>query len=306
MVNGIGRHGAGAGELTEIARSWVTARVDVLGVGVSAIDMSLALELIDQWISRGDHQYVCVTGVHGIMESQRDSRIRDVHNRSGLTTPDGMPLVWAGRAAGAQHMNRVYGPDLMLALCGRARARGYSSYFYGGRPGVADRLARRLQQSYPGLRIAGRYAPPFRELSADEDDDVVGLINRAKPDLVWVGLGTPKQELWMAAHAHRLDANVLIGVGAAFDIHAGLSPQAPRWIQGSGLEWAFRLVHEPRRLWRRYLYNNPRFLTGLARRPPRLVQVTPAAWPPPAAGGPPAAGDSPALGPERSACDDCG
>jgi N-acetylglucosaminyldiphosphoundecaprenol N-acetyl-beta-D-mannosaminyltransferase len=297
MVSGTSHRGGENGDLTEIARSWVTARVDVLGVGVSVIDMSMALELIDQWISRGDHQYVCVTGVHGIMESQRDSSLRDVHNRSGLTTPDGMPLVWAGRAAGAQHMKRVYGPDLMLALCGQARAQGYSSYFYGGRPGVADRLAQRLQELYPGLRIAGRYAPPFRELSADEDDDVVRLINRAKPDLVWVGLGTPKQELWMAAHARRLDANVLIGVGAAFDIHAGLSPQAPRWIQGCGLEWAFRLVHEPRRLWRRYLYNNPRFLAGLARRPPWLVPVTPAAGEPLPAGEPPAAGTSPATGP---------
>jgi N-acetylglucosaminyldiphosphoundecaprenol N-acetyl-beta-D-mannosaminyltransferase len=296
MVEVVAHRGARTGELTEIARSWVTARVEVLGVGVSVIDMSMAVELIDQWISRGDHQYVCVTGVHGIMESQRDTCLRDVHNRSGLTTPDGMPLVWAGRAAGAQHMKRVYGPDLMLALCGQATARGYSSYFYGGRPGIADRLAQRLQELYPGLRIAGRYAPPFRELSADEDADVVRLINRAKPDLVWVGLGTPKQELWMAAHAGRLDANVLIGVGAAFDIHAGLSPQAPRWIQGSGLEWAFRLAHEPRRLWRRYLYNNPRFLAGLARRPPRLVQVTPAAWPPLAAAELPA-GTLPATGP---------
>ena len=131
------RRRSGAETLTELAASWVTPRVDVLGVGVSAIDMPIALELIDQWISNGNHQYVCVTGVHGIMESQRDPRLRDAHNRSGLTTPDGMPLVWAGRAAGARHMERVYGPDLMLSLCDLARARGFSSFFYGGRPGVA-------------------------------------------------------------------------------------------------------------------------------------------------------------------------
>jgi N-acetylglucosaminyldiphosphoundecaprenol N-acetyl-beta-D-mannosaminyltransferase len=268
-------------ELRQIAGSWVTPRVDVLGVGVSAVDMSTALELICQWISRDDHQYVCVTGVHGIMESQRDSRLREIHNRSGLTTPDGMPLVWAGRAAGAHHMDRVYGPDLMLALCGLARARGFSSYFYGGRPGVADRLAQRLQRVYPGLRVVGTCTPPFRELSADEDEHVVRLINQARPEVVWVGLGTPKQELWMAAHAGRLHANVLIGVGAAFDIHAGLSAQAPRWIQRSGLEWAFRLGHEPRRLWRRYLYNNPCFLADVARNPPRLIGVeSPAAGEP--------------------------
>jgi N-acetylglucosaminyldiphosphoundecaprenol N-acetyl-beta-D-mannosaminyltransferase len=261
--------------LAELAGSWITPRVDVLGVGVSALDMPVALELIDQWISNGDHQYVCVTGVHGIMESRRDPRLRDAHNRSGLTTPDGMPLVWVGRAAGARQMQRVYGPDLMLSLCDLARTRGFSSFYYGGRPGVANQLARRLENRYPGLRIAGTYSPPFRELTAAEDEDIVRLINGARPDVVWVGLGTPKQELWMAAHTARLDASVLIGVGAAFDIHAGLSPQAPRWMQQSALEWAFRLGHEPRRLWRRYLYNNPRFLISLAKAPPRLVNVSP-------------------------------
>jgi N-acetylglucosaminyldiphosphoundecaprenol N-acetyl-beta-D-mannosaminyltransferase len=241
----------GTDMLTELAASWITPRVDILGVGVSAIDMQVALELIDRWISNGDHQYVCVTGVHGIIESQRDPGLRDVHNRSGLTTPDGMPLVWAGRAAGARTMERVYGPDLMLAFCDLAKARGFSSFFYGGRPGVANQLARRLQDLYPGLRVAGTYAPPFRMPSAEEDEEIVRLINEAKPDAVWVGLGTPKQELWMAAHTAALDASVLIGVGAAFDIHAGLVPQAPRWMQRSGLEWAFRLAHEPRRLWQR-------------------------------------------------------
>jgi N-acetylglucosaminyldiphosphoundecaprenol N-acetyl-beta-D-mannosaminyltransferase len=261
----------GSDMLTELAASWITPRVDILGVGVSAIDMRIALELIEGWISNGDRQYVCVTGVHGIIESQRDPGLRDAHNRSGLTTPDGMPLVWAGRAAGARTMERVYGPDLMLAFCDLAKARGFSSFFYGGRPGVANRLARRLEDLYPGLRVAGTYSPPFRAPSAAEDEEIVRLINEARPDVVWVGLGTPKQELWMAAHTAALDASVLIGVGAAFDIHAGLSPQAPRWMQRSGLEWAFRLAHEPRRLWRRYLYSNPRFLADIAKAPPRLV-----------------------------------
>jgi N-acetylglucosaminyldiphosphoundecaprenol N-acetyl-beta-D-mannosaminyltransferase len=277
MVSVLGRRTDATAHYSGIARSWVTPRVDVLGVAVSAIDMTMALSLISQWIANGERHYVCVTGVHGIIECQRDPYLRDVHNRSGLTTPDGMPLVWAGRAAGAHHMDRVYGPDLMLALCEMASVRGFSSYFYGGRPGVADRLAGRLQSRYPGLTVAGTYAPPFRELSTAEDDQVVSLINRARPDVVWVGLGTPKQELWMAAHASKLNASVLIGVGAAFDIHAGLLPQAPRWIQRSGLEWAFRLGHEPRRLWRRYIYNNPRFVAGIARMPPRLVPAAPAA-----------------------------
>jgi N-acetylglucosaminyldiphosphoundecaprenol N-acetyl-beta-D-mannosaminyltransferase len=280
-------HGSdGAAGPAGAAGSWVTPRVDVLGVGVSAIDMSMAIELIGQWIVQGSHQYVCVTGVHGIMESRRDPRLRDIHNCSGLTTPDGMPLVWAGRVAGARNMDRVCGPDLMPALCELARARGFSSYFYGGRPGVADVLAKRLQHRYPGLKVAGTYAPPFRELSEDEDEHVVRLINHAKPDLLWVGLGAPKQEHWMADHANRLNANVLIGIGAAFDIHAGLSPQAPRWIQRSGLEWAFRLAHEPGRLWRRYLYNNVPFLVRLAAHPPRLVQATSATGEPLAIGHP--------------------
>ena len=281
-------------ELTEIAGSWAAPRVDVLGVGISAIDMPTAVRLVDQWVSRDDHTYVCVTGVHGVMESQRDPCLRDVHNHSGLTTPDGMPLVWAGHAAGARGMQRVYGPDLMLAICELARARGYSSFFYGGRPGVAGRLAARLRDRHPGLAIAGTYAPPFRELSVHEDECVVELINAAQPELIWVGLGTPKQELWMAAHVHRLSANVMIGVGAAFDIHAGLIRQAPRLIQRSGLEWAFRLTQEPWRLWRRYLYNNPRFLAGVARRPPRLVPAAPIA------GDRSIAGDLPARIPESS------
>jgi N-acetylglucosaminyldiphosphoundecaprenol N-acetyl-beta-D-mannosaminyltransferase len=214
------------------------------------------------------------------MESQRDPRLRDIHNASGLTTPDGMPLVWAGRAAGAKHMDRVCGPDLIPALCELATDQGFSPFFYGGRPGVADLLAKRLQHRYPGLKVAGTYAPPFRELSVDEDEHVVKLINRAKPDMVWVGLSTPKQERWMADHIRRLNANVLIGVGAAFDIHAGQSRRAPHWLQRSGLEWVFRLAHEPRRLWRRYLYNNAPFLIRLAAHPPRLIPVTSAGEPP--------------------------
>jgi N-acetylglucosaminyldiphosphoundecaprenol N-acetyl-beta-D-mannosaminyltransferase len=176
-------------------------------------------------------------------------------------------------------MHRVYGPDLLLACCELAREHGYSSFYYGGRPGVADLLAQRLQLRYPGLRVAGTYSPPFWEPSAAADERAVRLINAARPDLVWVGLGTPKQELWMAAHRARLDASILIGIGAAFDIHAGLTPQAPRWMQRGGLEWAFRLAHEPRRLWRRYLYNNPLFLAGIARTPPRLVQQPTAGTP---------------------------
>lgn len=249
----------------------VIDRVDVLGVGISAINMDMAVAEITRWIEQAEQHYVCVTGVHGVMESQDDTRLRDIHNASGLTTPDGMPMVWAGRMAGVAHMDRVYGPDLMLELLQRAAQRGWSSYFYGGAEGVPELLARRLCERFEGLRVAGTYSPPFRPLTPAEDAEVVDRINAAAPDLVWVGLSTPKQERWMADHVGRLDAPVLLGVGAAFDIHAGTLPQAPFWMQRSGTEWAYRLAREPRRLWRRYLRNNPRFVAAVARRRPRLT-----------------------------------
>jgi N-acetylglucosaminyldiphosphoundecaprenol N-acetyl-beta-D-mannosaminyltransferase len=250
-------------------------RVDVLGVGVSAVNMDQTISEIARWVEQRERHYVCVTGVHGVMESRHDAELRRIHNASGLTTPDGMPMVWAGHRAGATHMRRVYGPDLMLALCGLASERGWSSYFYGGAPGVAERLAERLAERFPGLKVAGTCSPPFRPLHPDEDEAATARIELAAPDLVWVGLSTPKQERWMAAHRPRLSAPVLLGVGAAFDIHAGLLPQAPPWMQRSGLEWLFRLSREPRRLAGRYLRNNPRFLLEILVRPPRLRPLPP-------------------------------
>jgi N-acetylglucosaminyldiphosphoundecaprenol N-acetyl-beta-D-mannosaminyltransferase len=244
--------------------------VDVLGVHVSAIDMSMAVGEIARWIEEGEQHYVCVTGVHGVMESQRDPELRLIHNASGLTTPDGMPMVWAGRRAGAT-ISRVYGPDLMLAVCALAEERSWSSYLYGGQSHVPELLSAQLRRRFPRLRIVGSYSPPFRPLTPEEDKRVVRAINDAAPDLVWVGLSTPRQERWMASHVGKLDAHALLGVGAAFDIHAGLLPQAPRWMQSHGLEWAYRLFREPRRLWRRYLSNNPRFVYRILRRPPRLL-----------------------------------
>jgi len=248
-------------------------RVDVLGVGVSAIDMPMALDEIERWIVDGEHRYVCVTGVHGVMESQRDAELRRIHNASGLTTPDGMPMVWCGHRAGAHWMDRVYGPDLMLALCERAAERGWRNYFYGGKEGTAEVLARRLKERFPGLIVVGTESPPFRELTPQEHDVETARIREARPDLVWVGLSTPKQERWMSANVERLGVPALLGVGAAFDIHAGTLKQAPPWMQRSGLEWLYRLYREPRRLARRYLSNNPRFVFALARRPPRLRPV---------------------------------
>jgi len=235
-------------------------RVNVLGVGVSAITIADALAQIDAWIATGVHRYVCVTGVHGVMESQRDAALRDIHNRAGLVTPDGMPLVWLSWLRGHRSVERVYGPDLMLACCRASVSKGYRHYLYGGAEGVPERLAARLRERFAGLQIVGTCSPPFHELSEAEEQTMIDRITLAKPDIVWVGLSTPKQERWMARFVGRLPVPVLIGVGAAFDMHAGLKKQAPRWMQRIGLEWLFRLATEPRRLWRRYLINNPWFV----------------------------------------------
>ncbi len=235
-------------------------KVDILGVNVSAINMSMALEMIENWIKQREPHYICVTTVHGIMESQRNENLRRIHNQAGLVTPDGMPLVWLSRFYGFKHVERVYGPDLMLAVCERSVAMGWKHFFYGGANGVPEQLSNKLQKRFPGLKVVGTYSPPFRPLTPEEDEEVIQMINNANPDIVWVGLSTPKQELWMAEHVGRLTAPVLIGVGAAFDFLSGRKPQAPRWIQRSGFEWLFRLLTEPRRLWKRYLINNPLFV----------------------------------------------
>lgn len=235
-------------------------RVNLLGVRVSAVSFEEAIETLEQWIERGERGYVCVTGVHGVMESLRDPALRAIHNRAGLVTPDGMPLVWWSRLRGQRHVDRVYGPDLLLALCRRSVEQGYRHYFYGGADGVPERLAARLTERFPGLQVVGTYSPPFRPLTDVERARIVSRINSATPDFVWVGLSTPKQERWMSANRTALHAPVLLGVGAAFDFHSGRKVQAPRWMQRSGLEWLFRMATEPRRLALRYLVNNPRFL----------------------------------------------
>jgi len=235
-------------------------RVSILGVGVSAVTMTQAVEAIDAWIAQRRQHYVCVTGVHGLMESRRDSLLRQVYRGAGLVTADGMPLVWLSRRRGFRHAERVYGPDLMLRVCGQSLAKGYRHYFYGATPAVTAELERRLCQRFPGLNVVGACSPPFRPLTAQEDGQIVEEINATAPDVVWVGLSTPKQEHWMAAHIGQISAPALIGVGAAFDFHAGTKRQAPCWMQRMGLEWLFRLASEPKRLWRRYLINNPRFI----------------------------------------------
>ncbi|MGH2627594.1 MAG: WecB/TagA/CpsF family glycosyltransferase [Anaerolineales bacterium] len=244
------------------ARGMVSAadRVDILGVWISAVNLAQAVETVEAWLRAGERTYICVTPVAGVMACQRDPDLRRIFNASAMTTPDGMPIVWLLRLLGHRSVERVYGPDLMRSVCRRSQAAGWRHYFYGGLPGVAERLARRLQAEHPGIKIAGFGTPPLPWQHGTEDQEGVEAINASEAHIVWVGLSTPKQEQWMAAHRSRLRASLLIGVGAAFDFLSGVKPQAPRWMQRSGLEWLFRLVSEPRRLWTRYLRDNPLFV----------------------------------------------
>ena len=239
---------------------------EVLGVPLALTDYEDTLDWIDDAVAAGHRGYVCVAATHTVMATGDDPTLRAAVLGADFTVPDGQPLVWALRALGHDVGDRVYGPDLMDRACARASRTGQRFYLYGGRnQGALAQLARVLRLRYPGLQIVGGYAPPFRALTDAEEEAIAADIGRSGADVVWVGIGVPKQEKWMARMRHRLTTPVFVGVGAAFDFHAGLIPQAPGWMQQSGLEWLFRLAHEPRRLWRRYLRYNPRFVAGFAR-----------------------------------------
>jgi N-acetylglucosaminyldiphosphoundecaprenol N-acetyl-beta-D-mannosaminyltransferase len=242
----------------------LTSKVNILGVGISPVNLTQTVATLEKWHEEGRREYVCCTSVHGLVEAERDPEVRSALNRAGLATEDGMPLVWWCRRAGFPQASRVYGPDLLDAMCKLGVQRGHRHYFYGGSPHVVDQLISRLSQCYPGLVVAGYRSPPFRPLSSEEDAADVAAINEARPDFVWIGLGMPKQEKWMASHVGRINAAALIGIGAAFDFHAGTKPWAPLWMQRSGLEWLFRLITEPRRLAPRYLIIIPMFIVRAA------------------------------------------
>ena len=238
-------------------------RTNILGVGISAIDMQDAIMLSDSLIREGRKGYVCVTGVHGVIEAQSDEAFRRILNRSFMTTPDGMPLVWIGRIQGQTRMRRVYGPDYMVDMCRFSVSRGYRHFLYGGDYGIAERLATELVRRCPGLQIVGTYTPPFRPLNSNEEAELVALVAEKKPDVFWVGLSTPKQERFMNQFLNKLDVKLMVGVGAAFDIHTGEIKDASPWVKKAGLQWLHRLAQEPRRLWRRYLVNNPKFVWNI-------------------------------------------
>jgi N-acetylglucosaminyldiphosphoundecaprenol N-acetyl-beta-D-mannosaminyltransferase len=231
----------------------------ILGSCIDSTSYAEASARIFSWAALGESRYVCVANVHMVMEAYDDAKFRQIINTADLVTPDGMPLVWVMRLQGLRQQERVYGPALTQFVLEAANREGIPVGFYGSTLQTLEKLKSKVQERYPSLKIAYLYAPPFRPLTPEEDDEVVRAINDSGTRILFVGLGCPKQERWMAAHKGRVQA-VMLGVGAAFDFLAGVKPQAPRWMQRAGLEWLFRLLSEPRRLWRRYAKVVPLFI----------------------------------------------
>jgi N-acetylglucosaminyldiphosphoundecaprenol N-acetyl-beta-D-mannosaminyltransferase len=239
---------------------------EILGVPVSLVDYERAMAVMDGLVERRERGYVCAAPVHALMVAQDDPAMRAALRASTLVVPDGMPVVWAANLLGERLQDRVYGPELMQRYSQRCAERGHRVWLYGGRDqGSLVQLALSLRRRHPGIQVVGGYSPPFRPLSGDEEEAVARQINEARPDVLWVGIGVPKQEKWMAHMRDRLDVPVMCGVGAAFDFHAGRVSMAPSWMQERGLEWIYRTLQEPRRLLGRYLTTNPRFVAAFAR-----------------------------------------
>jgi N-acetylglucosaminyldiphosphoundecaprenol N-acetyl-beta-D-mannosaminyltransferase len=238
----------------------VHAHVDVLGVKVSAINLEQAVNLAEQRVAAGKPGYICLTGVHGVMEAQSDVDLRLILNNAVINAPDGMPMTWVGWLQGFDYMDRVYGPEFMTTMCQLSVERSYRNFLYGGKPGVAQLLSNTLQARFPGLQVVGTYTPPFRDLTLEEEKEVIAQVHESRAQIVWVGLSTPKQEKFMAQYVDALQVPLLIGVGAAFDYHTGHIRDCSMWVKRAGLQWLHRLFQDPQRLWKRYLLNNPVFL----------------------------------------------
>ncbi|GAC1325412.1 MAG: WecB/TagA/CpsF family glycosyltransferase [Thermoleophilaceae bacterium] len=239
---------------------------DIIGVPIALVDYERAMDVMDAIVANREREYVCAVAVHAVTVAHRDPEMRAALRGAAMTVPDGMPLVWAAKLLGEDLDDRVYGPDLMQLYCARCAAQGHRVWLYGGRDEDAlDELALNLRRAHPGIEIVGGHSPPFRPLSEAEEEGLAERINRDRPDVLWVGIGVPKQEKWMARMRPRLEVPVIAAVGAAFDFHAGRISQAPRWMQERGLEWSYRIAQEPRRLLPRYLYCNPAFLIALGR-----------------------------------------
>jgi len=236
----------------------VVARV--LGIEVDALDMKRAVARMRELLTAPTPSYVCVAGVHGVMEAQRSAQLADAYTNAALTVPDGMPLVWVGHFQGHQSMQRVAGPDFMLEIFRRKEFRNLRHFLYGGEVGVAQQLKAILNRRFPNVCIVGAETPPFRELSVAEEASLTKQIHALQPDIVWIGLGCPRQELFMQRYAKLFNVSVMVGVGAAFDYHTGRIRDSPDWVKRAGLQWFHRLIQDPRRLWKRYLRNNPAFI----------------------------------------------
>ena len=238
--------------------------VKILGVKVHATSMDRTLSRLESAITNGEKGYVCVTGVQGVMEAQMDPNLKRIINHALLNLPDGRPTVWVGWLRGLFQMRQVTGPTMMLRICALSPGKGYTHFLYGGNDGVAEQLRDTLIQRCPGLKIVGTYTPPFRPLTADEEADLIRKVAEQKPDFFWVGLSTPKQERFMDQYMSKLDTKVMLGVGAAFDMHTGRIKDAPYWMKVTGVQWMHRIWQDPKRLWKRYLVNNPKFVYRIA------------------------------------------
>jgi len=244
----------------QLAGPAATPRANVLGVGIHAVNLPMALELTERLLVQGRQAYICLSGVHGVMQALDDLEFRAILNSAYLNLPDGMPTVWVGKMQRQRSMDRVFGPDFMLALCDKSQEKGWTHYLYGGDVGIAEKLAASLLRLFPALKIVGAETPPFRPLTESEECDFRSRLQALHPHIVWVGISTPKQERFMARHLPSVHAQLMVGVGAAFDFHSGRIKDAPAWMKVTGLQWLHRLGQDPGRLWKRYLYNNPRFV----------------------------------------------
>lgn len=250
----------------------------VLGIEVDAIDMDGTLEHIAGVLRASRKGYICVAGVHGVMEARRSEQLCQAYSGAEMIVPDGVPLVWVGRLQGCAEMRRVAGPDLMRELFRRKEFAGLKHFLYGGREGVAQELRDKLIEQFPWARIVGTYTPPFRDLSDIEHEQFIAMIRELKPDVIWVGISCPRQEIFMARYLPLLETKLMFGVGAAFDYHTGRIRDCADWVKRAGLQWLHRLAQEPRRLWWRYLRNNPAFLWHITLQLAGLGQYSPGAY----------------------------
>lgn len=238
----------------------MSTTVRVLGIEIDALDMKRAIARTRELLVAASSSYVCVAGVHGVMEAQRSPELADAYDNAALTLPDGMPLVWVGQFQGHKSMQRVTGPDFMLEMFRRREFANLRHFLYGGDVGVAQQLQSILNKRFPHAHIMGAQTPPYRELTVEEEVSLIAQIRAVQPDIIWVGLGCPRQELFMQRYVKPFGAPVMVGVGAAFDYHTGRIRDSAEWVKKAGLQWLHRLIQDPRRLWKRYLRNNPAFV----------------------------------------------